>query len=129
MSNQTKMQPDEREGLRQSFMRLGLPWRVGELAASLSSVRSWADHPDNQRTVLFFLGEAALFIQWLEPDSQPAWQADLAEVKQLVARWRASLPSIWDNAEQRATVAAQAGAWCDRFVQHSGLLDPEINPR
>ena len=35
MSTQAKLQPEEREGLRQSFMRLGLPRRVGMIAVKL----------------------------------------------------------------------------------------------
>ena len=76
-----------------------------------------------------FLDECVHFIEWLTPDIQPAWQTDLLKLKQELSAWLADWPAIWANAEQRAAVAAQAGVWCDRFVQHSGLLDPEVNPR
>jgi hypothetical protein len=130
MNNQAQQtQTDERESLRQSFMRLALPWRLGELATSLSSVRSVIEQDGQQKTVRFYLDESTHFIKWLTPDSQPAWQADLTSLKQVLSDWLANWPAIWENAEQRAAIAVQASIWSDKFLQHSGLLDPEINPR
>lgn len=129
MSNQAKMQIDDREGLRQSFMRLGLPRRLGELAAGLSTVRSVIEQNGQQNSAWFFLDESARFIEWLAPDVQSHWQADWLKLKQELATWLADWPATWNNVEQRNAVATQTGLWCDKFVQHSGLLDPEVNPR
>ncbi len=130
MSNaKVQMQPDRWAALRESFMRHALPWRLGELCAGLSSARSWAKHDNCQQTVKMYLDECAHFIEWLTPDIQPPWQTDLAELKQELADWLTDWPTIWENAEQRDAIVAQAGVWSDKFLQHSGLLDPEINPR
>ena len=129
MNNQAQMQLDPWRALRESFMRLGLPWRMGELAVSLSRVRSSAEHRERQQDVKRFLDECAHFSEWLTPDMQPHWQADLAELKQVLTDWLAHWPSIWENVEQRGLVTTQAGIWSDKFLQHSGLLDPEVNPR
>ncbi|MBI1761195.1 MAG: hypothetical protein HYR56_07135 [Acidobacteria bacterium] len=130
MSNaQVQLQPDRWEALHESYLRLALPWRLGELAVGLGRARSFSDHNAHQQDVKVFLDQCVYFIEWLMPDVQPAWQADLLKLKQELVVWLANWPAIWDNAEQRAAVATQAGCWSDKFLQHSGLLDPEINPR
>lgn len=130
MSNaQAQLQPDRWEALHASYLRLGLPWRLGELAVGLSRARSFSAHQAHQQDVKVFLDECAHFIEWLIPDVQPRWQSDLTELKQVLSDWLANWPAIWENVEQRAAIAAEAGLWSDKFLQHSGLLDPEVNPR
>lgn len=130
MSNaKAQMQPDRWEALRTSFMRLALPRRLGELAINLSRARNFSTHSAHEQDVKVFFDECAHFAEWLTPDIQPSGQSDLAELKQAISGWLTDWPAIWKNIEQRNAVAAQAGVWSEKFLRHSGLLDPNINPR
>jgi hypothetical protein len=123
MSNQTATQADKWAARRERFMLDPLPVRLGELAASLSSARSFSDHPDHCKGVKIFIDESAHYVEWLIPEAAPNLQAELNELRRLLTHWRDNWQAIWDDSVERASVAAQAGGWSQKMLERSGLLD------
>jgi hypothetical protein len=67
--------------------------------------------------------ESCLFIEWTVEDTNSSQQAELNELRELISRWRLALTEIWSDAEKRSDVATQAGAWSQKILESSGLLN------
>ncbi|HZF38725.1 MAG TPA: hypothetical protein VE715_07870 [Blastocatellia bacterium] len=42
-----------------------------------------------------------------------------------MARWQFQWPEIWNDPERRTGIAEQAGAWSEKILDRSGLLNPQ----
>lgn len=123
MDNQQNLRANRWALLRERFLREPFPPRMGELASALASARSFSDHPEHREIVKLFLDEIAHYAEWLIPEAAPNLQAELNELQRLLTHWRENWQAIWDDPAERASVAAQAGAWSQKMLERSGLLD------
>jgi hypothetical protein len=92
------------------------------LAANLARVRSFSDNAAHGEVVARLLEESAWFIEWAAPDAPVDTQIALLACQRALARWRLSWADIWVDAKRRAEMAERAGAWSQRFLSLSGLV-------
>lgn len=111
------------EARRERYLRDPLPVRLGNLASNLARIRSLANHAAMGEAAGKVFDESRLFIEWTVVDANPSQQAELNELRELISRWRLTLTEIWDDAGKRNDVATQAGAWSQKILESSGLLN------
>jgi hypothetical protein len=111
------------EARRERYLRDPLPVRLGNLASNLARVRSFSNHATMGEAAGKVFDESRLFIEWTIEDADPSQQAELNELRELISRWRMELTEIWNDAERRNNVAAQAAAWSQKILESSGLLN------
>jgi len=108
--------------LRERYLRDPLPVQLGGLAANLARVRSFSDNPAHGEVVARLLEESAWFIEWAAPDAPADMQVDLVDCQRALSRWRLSWTEIWADPNRRSEVAERAGAWSQRLLSLSGLV-------
>lgn len=111
--------------LQQRYLRDPLPVRLGGLAANLARVQSFSDNPAHGKAVARLLEESAWFIEWTTADAPIDTQVELVACQRALAGWRLAWDQIWPDAKRRSEVAERAGAWSQRFLGRSGLLQAE----
>ncbi len=111
------------EARRERYLRDPLPVRLGNLASNLARIRSFANHAAMGEAAGKVFDESRLFIEWTVEDADPSRQAELNELCELISRWRMELTEIWNDTERRYDVAAQVGAWSQKILESSGLLN------
>jgi hypothetical protein len=112
----------DRSQLRERYLRDSLPVRLGGLAANLARARSFSGNPTHGAVVAQLLEESAWFIEWAAPGAPPETQSILVDCQRQLARWRLSWADIWADPKRRADVAERVGAWSQRFLNLSGLV-------
>jgi len=108
---------------RERYLRDPLPVRLGNLASNLARIRSFSSHATMSEAAGKVFDESKLFIEWTTEDANPSQQAELNELQGLISRWRMGLTEIWNDAEKRNDVTTQAGAWSQKILESSGLLN------
>jgi len=111
------------EARKERYLRDPLPVRLGNLASNLARIRSFSNHATMGEAAGKVFDESKLFIEWTVEDANPPQQAELNELRELISRWRMELTEIWNDAERRNDVATQAGAWSQKILESSGLLN------
>ena len=111
------------ETRRERYLRDPLPVRLGNLASNLARIRSFSHHETMGEAAGKIFDESRLFIEWTVEDADPSQQAELSELHGLISRWRMGVTEIWNDAEKRHDVATQAGAWSQKILESSGLLN------
>jgi hypothetical protein len=76
---------DRWAGSREKFLRNPLPVRLGELSSSLAGANYIAELKAPEKVALSFLREPALYLEWGFPDADSELQAELDEMRQLIA--------------------------------------------
>jgi hypothetical protein len=112
----------DRSHLRERYLRDSLPVRLGGLAANLARVRSFSANPTHGAVVAQLLEESAWFIEWAAPGAPPETQLTLIDCQRRLAAWRLSWADTWADPKRRAEVAEQAGAWSQKLLKLSGLV-------
>ena len=111
-----------KEKLRERFLRDPLPQRLGGLAATLGRVSSSARSFTDPLIAQAHLQEARYFIEWTAADTEPEVAAELVSIQRLITLWL----KAWDKTkhinEQRTLLSVQAKYWSDRALDCSGLL-------
>ncbi|MGH9853892.1 MAG: hypothetical protein ACREBD_28955 [Blastocatellia bacterium] len=110
---------------RERYLRDPLPVRLGNLASNLARIGSFSNHPTMGEAAGKALDESLFFIEWTAADASLPQQAELIELRQLLARWRPEWAEIWNDPGRRSETAAQAGVWSQRILESSGLLNPQ----
>jgi hypothetical protein len=108
--------------VRARYVRDPLPVRVGGLAADLARIASFSKNPANIVPVADLMREAAHFIEWCAPESDPESQVTLLELQRHLARWRMQLSQRFPDRAWRDQVIAEAQRWSQRVLEMSGLL-------
>ena len=111
-----------KEKLRERFLRDSLPQRLGGLAATfgrISSVARKSSDPDN---VTRLLEEAKYLIEWTAADAEPEIAAELVSIQTLISLWLKTWVKTNQNREQWILLSVQAKQWSDRAMDFSGLL-------
>ncbi len=111
------------EARRERYLRDPLPVRLGNLASNLARISSFAHHAAMGEAAGKVFDESRLFIEWTVEDADPSQQVELNELHGLLSRWHLALTEIWNDAERRNDVATQAGAWSQKILESSGLLN------
>ncbi len=111
-----------KEKLRERFLRDPLPRRLGGLAATLGRISSSARNSTDPAVVKNLLEEAKYLIEWTAADTTPEAAAELVSMQTLITLW----VKAWDGANhekiQRTLLSVQAKQWSDRAIDLSGLL-------
>src|SRR5262245_45139486 len=108
---------------KERYMRDPLPVRLGNLASNLARIRSIATQPDLGEAATRVIRESNQFVEWAGKDAALQVQIELVEMQRQLARWQLKWREIWDDVERRASLAVQAGAWSEKILESSGLLD------
>ena len=103
--------------VRQRFLRVPLPRRLGNLAADLARIASFAENPKNHQAVASLLEEGKCFTEWAAPDSPLETQAVLAEVQVALAVWERG----WLKGDPVPTMQADAQRKSDELLALAGL--------
>jgi len=111
-----------RSQLRERYLRDPLPVRLGGLAANLARVRSFSGNPKHGTAVAKLLEESAWFIEWTAPGAPLEMQLTFLECQRQLAKWRLSWADIWADPSRRADVAERVGAWSQKLLDLSGLV-------
>jgi len=112
----------DRIAIKNRYLRDSLPIRLGGLAANLSRIKSFSDHPGHRDIVESLLEESKYFIEWTFSDAGLEDRAVLAELQIQLALWQYQWKKIWDDPARRAAVAEKACNWSKIALKMSGLL-------
>src|SRR5262245_36582956 len=105
------------------YLRDPLPVRLGNLASNLARIRSIATQPDLGEAARRVIRESEYFVEWAGKDADLQIQIELVELQRQLARWQFKWNEIWNDLERRASLAEQAGAWSEKILHRSGLLN------
>jgi hypothetical protein len=119
----------DRSDLRERYLRDSLPVQLGGLAANLARVRSFSGNPTHGVVVAQLLEESAWFIEWAVPGAPLETQLTLVDCQRRLARWRLSWAETWADPKRRGEVAEQAGAWSQKVLNLSGLVQTAARGR
>jgi hypothetical protein len=108
---------------KERYLRDPLPVRLGNLASNLARVRSIATQPDLGEAAKRVIRESKHFVEWAGKDADLHVQIELVELQRQLARWQFKWNEIWNDLERRASLAEQAGAWSEKILHRSGLLN------
>jgi len=109
--------------IRERYLQDEVPVRLGGLAANLLRVKSFCGNDANQDVVENIIDESKFFIEWTAADAEIEVAAELVELQVELARWQSKWTGLWADATQRRAIAAQSGAWSERVLNLSGLLE------
>jgi len=112
----------ELKAIQERYLRDELPVRLGGVAANLARVQSFSNHSGHRDVVEQLLNESKFFIEWVAPDTELEFQAELVELQVQLACWQRAWAHIWADPARRAAVAKRSGAWSKRVLEMSGLL-------
>jgi hypothetical protein len=107
------MNNEEREKLRERFMRDPLPRRLGGLAATLGRISSSARKSTDPNMVFNLLDEAKHLIEWTATETEPETAAELVRMQTMITLWQRA----WEEASQTPNSAS-----CFPCRQKIGLI-------
>jgi len=110
---------------KERYLRDPLPVRLGNLASNLARIRSIATQPELGEAAKRIIRESKHFVEWAGKDADLQVQIELVELQRQLARWQFKWQEIWNDLEKRNAVAEQAGAWSEKILDRSGLLNPQ----
>ena len=109
---------------RESYLRQGVPIRLGSLAADLARIASFAEIND-ATAVESLLEESAAFIEWCAPglvNERIDDAARLVDIQRGLATWHRRWLKAQNTSEQENLIK-QAQTWSDEVLAMSGLLE------
>jgi len=118
---------DEFAQARQRFLQDSPPRRLGAIAANLSRIRGCLSLQRDAQAALRMIGESRRFIEWTLADLDPTTKAVLNQLDADLTLWADSWDANWASPQGRQDIAREAGAWCDRALELTGLLAPTRN--
>ena len=104
------------------YLRDALPIRLGGLAANLSRIKSASANDLNRPAVESMIEESKWFIEWTARDAEIDVAAQLVELQLQLAHWWHRFDDIWNDPAKRQDMIDRAGAWSQRVLEMSGLL-------
>ena len=115
---------DEFAQVRQRFLQDSPPRRLGAIAANLSRIRGCLNLQRDAQAALSMIGESRRFIEWTIADLDSTTRAALTQLDADLTSWADFWSANWDSPQRRQDIAREAGAWCDRALELTGLLAP-----
>ncbi len=113
---------NDKERLRERFMRDPLATRLGGLAATLARISSSARAAEATIAVANLLDEAKYLIEWTAAETDVEKGAELVQIQVEISLWQRAWDFASRNQTARALLSAQAKKWSDRALEMSGLL-------
>jgi hypothetical protein len=113
--------------IRERYLRDAMPIRLGGIATNLARITSFSRHDANREVVERMIDESKWFIEWTAPETDIDTASILVELQLQLAQWQAHWIHIWEEMEQRQAVMEQSGAWSQRILEMSGLLQEDIS--
>lgn len=110
-----------KEKLRDRFLRDPLSRRLGGLAATLGRVSSVARKSSDPANVARLLQEAKYLIEWTAADAEPEIAAELVSMQRQINLWLRAWEKTNQLKEQRTLLSIHAKHWSDRALDFSGL--------
>jgi hypothetical protein len=110
-----------KEKLRDRFLRDPLSRRLGGLAATLGRVSSVARKSSDPANVARLLQEAKYLIEWTAADTEPEIAAELVSIQRQINLWLRAWEKTNQLKEQRTLLSIHAKHWSDRALDFSGL--------
>ena len=94
-----------------------LPIRLDRLAVTLSHISSSARGSIDPSSIVNLLNEAHHFIEWITPEIEPAFAAELIQMNRIIAMWRKSWGDARRIPQPRTLLAAQTKNWSNKVVR------------
>ena len=116
------MDKENKEKLRERFLRDPLPRRLGGLAATLGRISSSARKSTDPNVVSNLLDEAKHLIEWTAAEAEPETAAELVQMQTMITLWQRAWDEASQNPQQRLLLSMQAKDWSDKAVDFSGLV-------
>lgn len=104
------------------FLRDAPPRRLGNLAANLARIQTFAEDPGHSEAVRHLAEESAFFIEWAAPAAEPEIQCELLTLQRLLINWIRSWACVWENPQRLAAMRETAGQWAQRLLRLAGLV-------
>jgi hypothetical protein len=95
---------------------------LGGLAANLSRIASFSEHPDHCEVVSDILLESRWFIEWTAAELEIHRAAELVGLQVQLAQWDLESQKNWHDENWRSILAAEARQWSQRVLEMSGLV-------
>lgn len=111
-----------KEKLRERFLRDPLPRRLGGLSATLGRISSSARNSTDSAVVKNLLEEAKYLIEWTAADTVPETAAELVSMQTVITLWIKAWDATSHEKIQHTLLSVQAKQWSDRALDLSGLL-------
>jgi len=110
---------------KERYLKDPLPVRLGNLASNLARIGSIATRPELGEATKRVIRESKYLVEWAGKDAELQVQIELVELQRQLARWQFKWHEIQSDLEKRNLVAEQAGAWSEKVLDRSGLLNPQ----
>ena len=110
-----------KEKLRDRFLRDPLSRRLGGLAATLGRVSSVARKSSDPVNVARLLEEAKYLIEWTAADTEPEIASELVSIQTQINLWLRDWEKTHQLREQRTLLSVHAKHWSNRVLDFSGL--------
>lgn len=108
------------------YLQFDSSHQLGHLASNLARLRSFCNDPLYQEAALSVIEESQHFIEWTVPSMDLDVAAELVDLQRQLSNWKQHWSALWSNKGDRIQVAEQAQGWCDRLLDHSGLLADKV---
>ncbi len=109
--------------IKERYLRDSVPIRLGGLAANLARVKSFSRNIENQAAVFDLFEESKHFIEWTAAETEIETTVELVKLQLQIAVWQRQWQKIWNNEEQRNSVAKASADWSKKVLEKSGLLN------
>jgi hypothetical protein len=113
---------------QERYLKLDSCRQLGEIASSLSRIKSQVHLEVPQEGVSATIEECHNFVTWTIPNVNVAAQEHLIALEQLLSSWQRDLSMICSNSLDRAKLAEQSKIWSDVILNDSGLLTQKDLP-
>ena len=109
---------NNRERIRERYLRDDIPRRLSGLAASLGRIASSARQATGAAATAAALEESQCLIEWTAADMSPEIAETFVDIQALLALWRIAWDEAQQSALQRSLLAAQAKQWSDQALRY-----------
>jgi hypothetical protein len=113
---------------QERYLKFDLSHQLGEIASSLSRIKSQVHLDIPQEGVSATIEECQKFVSWTIPIVNIAVREHLIELEQLLSSWQHDLSTICSDPLDRANLVEQAKIWSDKILDDSGLLTQQNLP-
>lgn len=105
------------EALRRRYLQSSPMDRLGGLAANLSRISSFSDHPGHGGVVEALVEESKFLIEWIAADVELETLAKLVDMQRQLAAWQRHWSELWADEAARSFLREQAGRWAEEVLQ------------
>jgi len=104
------------KSLENSFLRLPIYKRVGNLASEVNRISLQVLRDDHVDTGITWVNQSLKIIPWTAPHLEPKNTIELQELEKLLSSWKENWSSILLDQSERQKVQTQARAWAEKLL-------------